>query len=357
MPQEPEKEKEQQQEQGQGREILTIDGAEGGGSVLRVAIGLSAALQKPVRVVNIRGARRDPGLKAQHLAGLRATAQLCDAQVEGAHLGSRDVTFIPGRIHRGKLQVEVPTAGAVGLVLQPLQIASLAAERDVDVLVEGGGTFGKWAPPLPYLQNVNFALLARFGCPAEAFAEREGFYPKGGARVRARFYRPRIRGPLRLEERGELRGIQGLSVAAAALKEARVAERQAQAAYAVLREALPDVGLHVETRYVETASPGSAVVLWARFEQTILGADELGERGVRAEVVGRRAAERLLAEIDSGATLDVHMADQIIPWIALYGGAFRCREHTDHVRINLYVVEALVGRTPRVEGMTIAFEP
>lgn len=63
-----------------------------------------------------------------------------------------------------------------------------------------------------------------------------------------------------------------------------------------------------------------------------------------------------MAEIDSGATLDVHMADQVIPFLALYGGSFRCREQTDHVRINLQVVEALVGRAPRVKGMTIAFE-
>ncbi len=128
-------------------EIVTVDGAEGGGSVLRVAIGLAVALQKPVRVVNIRGARKDPGLKAQHLAGLLATAQLCDAQVEGAKLGSREVLFVPKRINKPKLRAEVPTAGAVGLVLQPLQIACLAAEHDVEVFVDGGGTFGKWAPP------------------------------------------------------------------------------------------------------------------------------------------------------------------------------------------------------------------
>ena len=338
----------------QESKIITIDGAEGGGSVLRVAVGLSVALQKPVRIVNIRGARRDPGLKAQHLAGLRATAQLCDAQVEGAYLGSRDVTFLPGRIQRRKLKVEVPTAGAVGLVLQPLQIACLASEHDVEVLIEGGGTFGKWAPPLPYLQNVNFALLARFGYPAEALTEREGFYPKGGARVRARFFRPQLQGPLTFKERGRLEGVQGLSVAAEGLREARVAERQAEAAYDALREALPGAGIHIETRYVGTASLGSAVVLWARFERTILGADELGERGVRAEIVGRRAAEQLLAEIDSAATLDVHMADQIIPFIALYGGSFRCREITDHIEINLEVVERMTGHRPRLHGTQLA---
>ncbi len=337
--------------------VVTIDGAEGGGSVLRLAVGLAVALQQPVRIVNIRGARKDPGLKAQHLAGLLATAELCDAHIEGAKLGSREVFFMPKSITRRKLTAHVPTAGAVGLVLQPLQIACLAAEHDVEVSVEGGGTFGKWAPPLPYLQHVNFALLARFGYPAQAFVERHGFYPKGGARVRAVFYRPQLTGPLRFEERGQLQGIEGLSVAALGLKDAKVAERQAHAAHDALRQAFPNVGVHMEAQYVETASLGSAVVLWAKFEHTILGADELGERGVRAETVSRRAAEQLIAEIRSDATLDVHMADQIIPFMALYGGTFRCREFTDHVKINLEVVEQLTGQRPRLEGTTIAFDP
>lgn len=338
-------------------EIVTIDGAEGGGSVLRLAVGLAVALQKPVRVVNIRGARKDPGLKAQHLAGLLAAAQLCDAHVKGANLSSREVLFVPGRIAKRKLTAEVPTAGAVGLVLQPLQIACLAAEHDVEVFIEGGGTFGQWAPPLPYLQHVNFALLARFGYPMQAFAERHGFYPKGGARVRATFYRPQLKGPLRFEERGQLQSIQGLSVAALGLKDAKVAERQAQTALEVLKGALPDVGIHIEAQYLDTASLGSAVVLWAKFEDTILGADELGERGVRAETVGRRAAEELLAEIRSEATLDVHMADQIIPFAALFGGVFRCREFTAHITINLDVVAQMTGRQPCLKGRTIAFEP
>jgi len=329
--------------------MIEIDGAEGGGSVLRVGIGLAVALGKPIRVVNIRGARKDPGLKAQHLAGLVATAQLCDAELEGARLGSREITFVPQAISRRKLRVEVPTAGAVGLVLQPLQIACLAAKDEVELEIEGGGTFGKWAPPLPYLERVNFALLARFGYLTQVFMERHGFYPKGGARVRARFYPPRIQGPLRIDERGALKSVQGLSYAARALKKAKVAERQAQAAQALLQKSLPGTGVYIEPHYVETASVGSAVVLWATFEGTILGADRLGERGLPAEEVGRQAAEKLLDELRSEATLDVHLADQIIPLLALYGGSFRCREITDHIRINVQIANRLTGRPLKIE--------
>ena len=78
---------------------------------------------------------------------------------------------------------------------------------------------------------------------------------------------------------------------------------------------------------------------------------------MRAEIVGRRAAEQLLAEIRSDATLDVHMADQILPFLALYGGSFRCREITDHVKINLEVVERMTGRRPRLEGTYLVLSP
>ena len=336
--------------------LIEIDGAQGGGSVLRVAIGLAVSLQQPIRVVNIRGARRDPGLKPQHLAGLQATAQLCAAEVEGAHVGSREVTFIPHAIRAHELHVRIPTAGAVGLVLQPLQIACLAADHAVDVEIDGGGTFGKWAPPLPYLEQVNFALLARHGYPTDVVTERHGFYPKGGARVRARFHPPQIRGPLRFRERGSLMHVRGLSIAAEALQNARVAERQAQAAVHTLERAFPKIGVSIESRYACTASVGSAVVLWATFEQTILGADLLGERGVPSEVIGQRAAEQLITEIRSEATLDLHMADQIIPLLAIHGGAFRCRKITDHVQINIDVAERLTGAKFVVQGSDISVE-
>lgn len=324
--------------------LIEIDGAEGGGSVIRVGIGLSVALQVPVRVMNIRGGRKEPGLKHQHLSGLLATASLCDAELAGARLGSREITFKPAAISRRKLDVKIPTAGAVGLVLQPLEIACLAAQHEVVVLLEGGGTFVKWAPPLSYLEKVHYPLLARPGYLVHLDTERHGFYPKGGARVRAHFYPSQIGEPLHYEERGTLKSIQGLSIATETLAGARVAERQAHAAHSSLTRAFPDISINIEHQYVEASSVGSAVILWASFEKTILGADMLGERGVPSERIGQQAAEKLIIELQSKATLDVHMADQIIPFLAVYGGSFRCREITDHLRINIAIAEQITGR-------------
>ena len=322
-------------------EILVLDGAIGGGSVLRVGLGLAIALQKPVRVIHIRQGRPNPGLQAQHLAALRAAAQLCHARLEGAQLGSREIEFHPNPIQTDSLKVQIETAGSVALALQPIQIALARCTHQVDVTIEGGGTYGQWAPPIAALEHVTFALLGRWGFPTSLEIAREGFYPKGGARVRARFGPAHITKPFDFCEQGRLREIRGLSIASHHLQKARVAERQAEAAHKLLQQECSKI--QIETRYAETLSPGSAVVLWADCEKTIVGGDALGERGVPAEKVGERAATALISELRCGATLDRHTADQIIPFLALFGGRFFCAELTDHIKTNIWVAEQITG--------------
>lgn len=324
--------------------IVEIDGAVGGGSVLRIGVGLAAALGIPTRIVNIRKSRPKPGLKAQHLAGLLAVAEVCDAELKGAELGSQEIEFHPGRISKEKISINIETAGSVGLALQPLQITCLATNHPVRIFIAGGGTFGKWAPPLPYLKHVNFPILEKFGYRAKVKVDREGFYPKGGARAEAVFYPPKIEGAMDFSSRGRLMRIEGLSIASHHLKQAKVAERQADSAREFIKTSYPQVKLSIKAEYCDTRSPGSGVVLAAIHEETVTGADGLGERGKRAEVVGKEAAEDLLRELESQATLDRYMADQVVPFLGLFGGQFRFRELTEHMQTNIEVVSQFTDK-------------
>ncbi len=54
--------------------MLTIDGSmgEGGGQILRSALGLSLVTATPFRIENIRKKRKKPGLMRQHLTAVQA---------------------------------------------------------------------------------------------------------------------------------------------------------------------------------------------------------------------------------------------------------------------------------------------
>lgn len=57
--------------------------------------------------------------------------------------------------------------------------------------------------------------------------------------------------------------------------------------------------------------------------------------------MGRECAESLDAQMKSGACLDEHMANQILPYLALAGGRSRVSVAgvTAHCRTNMWVIE------------------
>ena len=71
--------------------MIIIDGSEGGGQMLRTALSMSALTGKAFRIKNIRAGRKDPGLKPQHLACIRAVSEVCNGYAEGAEDNSTDL--------------------------------------------------------------------------------------------------------------------------------------------------------------------------------------------------------------------------------------------------------------------------
>lgn len=322
--------------------IISIDGSymEGGGQIMRTASAMSILTQKPIRIFNIRANRPQPGLRTQHLRGLEAIAGLCNGRLEGAKLGSRQVFFYPEKISEQELKVPIETAGSVGLVLQSLLVASLHVRERTVFGIEGGATFGKYAPPLQYIQFVLLPLLRRMGYHAEINIIRHGFYPVGGAKVKV-MIDPMEAGlrPLSMPEQGKIETVDCISVASTRLRKPRVAERQAR----VVVEALGKKGYscNVKTRYADSACPGSGLLLVASTDTgCIIGADGLGERGKPAEEVAEEAITSLLGTIESGATVDSHMSDQLLPYMALANGksSVTAPELTAHAQTNMWAV-------------------
>ncbi|OGI48878.1 MAG: RNA 3'-terminal-phosphate cyclase [Candidatus Muproteobacteria bacterium RBG_16_65_34] len=335
--------------------MRAIDGAhgEGGGQLLRTACALSALTGEAVRVFDIRARRAPPGLAPQHLTAVKAVAALCGAEVEGLAVRAPEVVFRPGRLRGGEFRFDVGTAGSITLVLQAVLPVAFACGENVTLRLIGG-TDVKAAPPLDYFRFVFLPLLERMGFKAKIELIRRGYYPRGGGEVGVEVEPGRPR-PLRLDAPGALEEIRG--VAHAANLPAHVAERMRRTAEEILC-AYPRVRIEPQVLGREQAiGSGGAIVAWARTEHTILGGSEVAQRGVPAERIAQSAAESLRAEIESGATLDLHAADQILIYAALAPGAssFLARTWSSHAQTTAWLLEQFLPvriRAPAHDALT-----
>lgn len=323
--------------------MLEVDGShgEGGGQVLRTAVALSSLTGTPVRVVDIRARRRKPGLMAQHIAAVSAVAKLSRARVEGLEVGSTSLTFTPEEPRGGSFRFDVGTAGSVTLVMQACLPVMLRVGR-AEVVVTGG-TDVPFSPPLDYAGHVFLASLGRLGGRVRLEVATRGYYPRGGGRMRIAVDEPAAWRPVDLSEPPRIESISG-RFHASNLPE-HVVDRMRTGALHKL-EGFRDVHVRTETLGPERAvGPGGAAVLWAHAGGAVLGATCLAEKGKRAEAVGAEAADRLREEIKSGATADVHAADQLLPYLAQAPGpsTFLVREVTPHADTVMWLLRTFLG--------------
>ncbi len=332
--------------------MIEIDGShgEGGGQLLRTAVALSAITRTPVALNRIRAGRPNPGLAAQHLTALRAVAELATAEVQGLEIGSAEMTFTPGGLVGGDHSFDVGTAGSVTLVLQACLPVAFAAKASTHLRIVGG-TDVKWSPPLDSFAKVFLPWIRRMGGQADLLSHRRGYYPRGGGEVEISVQPTVAWSPVRLSEPGAVERVRGIAHISNLSDD--VARRMKDAALRRLH-GMPDPKIEERIYPGEDAvGQGGAVVLWAEREHTLLGADALAERGKTAERVGEEAAERLEAEVLSGATVDMHAADQIIPYLALADGpsSFLVREVSGHLRTMAWLIPQFLRR--EVEFQTI----
>jgi len=335
-------------------ELITIDGSIGYGQVLRSAIALSALTLQPIKVTNIRAGRPRPGLMPQHLSGIKTVAEFCNAELRGAQYGSMEVEFLPRELRVTDRRIDIETAGSIGLLLQTLLPLLIFAKKSTTLEITGG-TAGLGAPNIEYIKHVTLPLLTKFGLELpELEVVRQGFYPRGGGLVRIVVKPVRRLGYVNLLSQGTIKTIKGFSIAGSL--PLTVAERQANAAKEFLLRSGVETVVDLKAESVETLSQGTSITIFEENNETIIGADAIGRRGVRAEEIGREVAEGFLASLKSGAALDKWMADQIIPFIALASGksSVTVEEITDHCRTNMSVCEKILGVKFEIDGRKIS---
>lgn len=316
--------------------MIRIDGSrgEGGGQILRTALGLSLVTGQPFVAENIRAGRKQPGLLRQHLTAVLAAAEVGSAETEGAVLGSMRLVFRPGRIRCGAFSFSIGTAGSTTLILQTVLPALLMAGEPSSVVLEGG-THNMHAPPFDFLQKCFVPALTRMGVRVGLRLDRYGFYPAGGGRIIATIEPCRKPGTLQLTDRGE------------------ITHRRARVLLANLRR---DIGMR-ELRQVnkrlgwsgdqlqmeqttQSVGPGNALLLEAGTADQMEVATAFGRIGASAEHVANEAIDEMREYLASDAPVGIHLADQLLVPMALAGGgAFQTVRLTSHTTTNIDTIQ------------------
>jgi len=295
-------------------------------------------LRTPVAVTRIRQRRPKPGLQPQHLTVVRALAAISGARVTGDALDSTELTFIPRALNGGDYRFDVGairgSAGSVSLLFQALLLPLAFAPRESRLTLIGG-THVPWSPPVHYLTEVFLPALGQIGVQARLTLKRWGWYPAGGGAVEATIVPVRGLSPLSPEAGGRTAMIRGLSAVSRLPRS--IAERQRSRAL----DRLAAAGLAAEIAIEVDATalgPGTLLFLAAPGRA---GFSALGRRGIRAEAVADQAVDPLLAWLASGALVDDHLADQLIPFLALAPGVstFTCPTPSLHLRTVAWVVQ------------------
>jgi RNA 3'-terminal phosphate cyclase (ATP) len=322
--------------------MLLIDGSagEGGGQILRSSLALSLTTGKPFRLTNVRARRTRPGLLRQHLTALRAAQAVGCAEVTGAELGSREVTFVPQHVNAGTYNFSVGTAGSATLVFQTVLPALMIADRPSTLVLEGG-THNPAAPPFEFLERAFLPIVARMGPKVTVKLERAGFYPAGGGRFTASITPARL-SPIDLMERGAVvdRSVRAVVVALPR----RIAERE----IARLAHRLNWSASCFRVEEANAQGPGNVVHVEIASEQVTEVFTGFGERGVRAEAVADAVADEALEYLAADVPVGRHLADQLLLLFALAGGGrFRTLPLSAHARTQQDIIERFLEVNPR----------
>lgn len=282
--------------------------------MVRTSVALATLTGKTTRLTRIRENRPTNGLSKQHITAVDAVARMTGSTVTGNTLGSSELLIEPGHEQNTDIKLDIGSAGSISLVMQATMLA--ARNYKVPFRIElTGGTNVMWAPPIDSYPMVLFPLMKRMGIDAKVDILERGFYPIGGGRVKVEMQPIGKIKPLMLDDLGKLERVRGLCFVQ------HLSDRVGNDMMESCKRAFANRhDIEIEYQRTEGTSRGAGMVLVAEYENGILSSNVLSSKGHSAQQSGLDAASDLLQEMSSGATVDIHTADQLLPYMAMAEG-------------------------------------
>ena len=340
--------------------MIEVDGSvySGSGTLLRYAVALATILGESLHMIRIRARRDKPGLRPQHLQALKSCCALSGGRLEGAEVGSQEIRYQPGNsLRHGDYRWDIGTAGSTSMLAFTLIPIALYAKGPCRFFITGG-LFQDFAPSAFHLQKVLIPLLVRMGGEVKLKILRPGYVPMGQGQLELEIHP--MSGPLtplEMTEQGKMKEICGISLASHLEKE-KVSERMASQCQKLL--AARGFTARIEIQKDQTACQrGAALFLRAESDQgCLLGADQSGRPGRRSEAIAEYVVNSLFQDLETKATADRHLADQLILFAALAAGLtqYRIPMVTDHIEANLWLAGKVLGVRSELQGNRLRIE-
>jgi len=330
--------------------FITIDGSqgEGGGQVLRTALTLSIITQQNIEIINIRAGRKKTGLLRQHLTSVLAAQEICGAMVEGVELGSTHIRFSPGKVKPGNFHFAIGTAGSTVLVCQTI-LPVLALAKEPSTITFEGGTHNGMSPSLSFLEHSFLPVLKTMGVNCTIQTASLGFYPAGGGKWQLHVEPTKALKPIHLNDAGcnFAQNNENCSLTAlVSLLPEHIGQREIKTAKNILnwQEAASQV------KKVTTPGTGNSFQLSIKCKTHNSVFEVVGESGISAEKVAKKAASRVRQFIHAQAAVEEYLADQLLLLIALAGkGSFTTTTPSLHTTTNINVIKQVLDVEVKIE--------
>jgi RNA 3'-terminal phosphate cyclase (ATP) len=315
-------------------EPVRIDGSfgEGGGQIIRSAVTLSAIIGKPVEIENIRSNRKVPGLRPQHMLGVKILSKICHAKVDGLHVSSTSLRFSPSHGIDMELREDVGTAGSVPLILQVLIPAVSLLKKRLKISITGG-TDVPWSPTADYTKLVLGESFSRIGVDFSLDIKNRGYYPKGGGLIETEIF------PCKNAKAVSLLGRTTKSVKMFCSYHG-IPKDVVQQEIDNARKILEGNGFKVDHSVKEenALDKGCSILVFSHDDTSVIGSDVIYQKNMTG--IGKAVANKF---IESSLGVDSSLSDMLVVPLSLIPetSVFRVKQITKHLETNLFVASKI----------------